>query len=166
MPEIDRHDLEACGDVFDWLTENADALSADKAIEMLEAARRAETKLKAAISMLQSQAMQTMERRPIVVDNVVYSKRPAMKQRPELPKIITAVVEWASAPNRATGEVPTAFEAATSAADAMINLYVSPSTVPKITGLKVLGLRLGDVTHKEHTGYELKRTVLEEENDD
>lgn len=157
--DIDRSDLDACGDVFDWLCENADSLSAEKAIEMLEAAQQLHGKLRKAIDMLETQALGLIEQ-PILIGRVAYSKTPAIKLRPEQNKIAGRVCDLASMPD-ANGEVLTAYDTAVVAVGLMKDLYVSPSTKPKVGGVKALGYNMADVTVEEHTGWELKRTELD-----
>lgn len=157
--DVDRSDLQACEDVFDWLIENADSLSAEKAIEMLEAARATQAKLKTAISMLETQALNSIEQ-PILIGRVAYAKKPSYKRRPDQTLIGRTVAEHASASDD-NGEAPTAWEAASTAVVFMKALYVSPSTEPKVSGVKALGLEMDDVCREEHTGFELKRTELD-----
>jgi hypothetical protein len=61
----------------------------------------------------------------------------------------------------ANGEVPTVTEVAEKVVRKMTALYVSPSTVPKVGGVKALGLEMDDVCRDEHTGFELRSTVIE-----
>jgi hypothetical protein len=160
MTDISIHDLEACGDVFDWLCENADGLSADNAIPLLEAAQQLQQKLKLAIDMLKAQALSGIEQ-PILVGSVAWSKKPSIKYRPDQTKIAKAVVAVAIEPDHDTGEMRDAETAAERAVRLMQTLYVSPSTVPKVGGVENLGLTMKDVTREDRTGWELKRTELE-----
>lgn len=157
--DIDRSDLDACGDVFDWLCENADSLSAEKSIEMLEAAQALHGRLRKAIDMLETQALGLIEQ-PILIGRVAYSKRPGIKLRPEQTKIAKRVCDLASTPDE-NGEAPTSYDTAVIAVGLMRDLYVSPSTKPKVGGVKALGYNLADVTREEHTGWELHRTEID-----
>jgi hypothetical protein len=160
VTEINAHDLEAIGDVADWLAEQADSLSAEQSVTMLAAARNAYAKLKTAIDMLEARALTTIEQ-PILVGRTAWSKKPEFKKRPHHALIQRTVVDMAVVPNHETGELPDPRTAAETATKMMAALYVSPSTVPKTGGVKDLGLTVDDVTVEEHTGYTLKRTDLE-----
>jgi hypothetical protein len=63
-------------------------------------------------------------------------------------------------PDRETGELLTVPEAVDRAVDLMVGLYVSPSALPKVGGLKALGLTLDAVTREESDGYKLVATEL------
>lgn len=157
--EVVAADLQAINDVVQLLAESSDSLTTEQAIELIEAARKAQQSLKAAIEMLEAQAISTIER-PLLMGNVVWTKVPSVKKRP-VPNIIDKAVLTFSAHPDGDGVMPTAYEAAQTAINMMKGLYVSPSTVPKVGGVKALGLDMGDVCTEEHTGYELKRTELE-----
>lgn len=160
MEDVTIHDLAACGDVFDWLYENADSLSAEKAIEMLEAAQQLHGRLRSAIHMLETQALKSIEQ-PILIGRVAYSKKPSIKKRPEQNKIAARVCDLASQPDMDTGEVGTTYDAAVAAVEMMRALYVSPSTQPKVGGVRNIGYKMDDVTTEERTGWELKRIEIE-----
>lgn len=159
MTDIGPADLQACGDVFDWLAENADSLPTENAIEMLQAARAVQAKLKTAIDMLETQALNTIEQ-PVLIGRTAWSKRPSMKKRPDQRMIRNRVIELAIQPD-SHGEVPAAADVAEIAAGLMATLYVSPSTVPKTSGVELLGLTMADVTREEHTGFELRHTEID-----
>lgn len=159
MTEVNVADLQAIGDIADWLIEESDSLPTDRAIELLEACTVAAAKLKMAMSMLQSQALSTIEQ-PILIGRVAWAKKPTFKQRPNQSLIAATVIDFAARPDN-NGEVPTAHEAATTATNLMRGLYVSPSTVPKVGGVKDLDLEMSDVTREEHVGFELKRTEID-----
>jgi len=160
MTDIDRHDLEACNDVFDWITEHSDDLSTEQAVEMLEAIRDTHSALRTAEAMLLSRVLGGIEQ-PILVGSVAYSKKPKIVLRPRLGKILQAVIDTAVEPDHETGEQPHPREAADRAVTLMADLYVAPSSLPKTGGLKKVSLRLGDVTMEERNGWELKRTEIE-----
>jgi hypothetical protein len=160
VADVDRSDLDACGDVFDWLAEHADELPPEKAIEMLEAAQNLQNKLKLAVDLLRSRALSTIEQ-PILIGRVAYSKKPQIKQRPDQTKIAGKVVRLAVC-DAETGEKLDDTETVAERAVALMqSLYVSPSTVPKVGGIRNLGMTMQEVTREEHTGWELKRTELE-----
>ena len=159
MTEVDIHDLEACGDVFDWLAEASDSMDAQTAITMLEGALAVQAKLKVAIDLLRSQALKTIEQ-PILIGSVAYAKKPSFKMRPDQQLLARVVTELAAHPDE-NGELPTASVAAATATNMMKALYVSPSTVPKVGGVKALGLEMDMVCREEHTGFELRRTEIE-----
>lgn len=158
MEPVNRHDLQAIGDIARWLTEQADDLSAEQAVELIREAKLARKALDDAIAMLEAQAKKLIEQ-PILVGHTVWSKAPTMKKRPDQALIATVVVSTSCAPDD-NGELPHPRDAAQMAVDKMVALYVSPSTVPKIGGVKALGLRIDDVTIEEHTGFELKQVEI------
>lgn len=159
MTQINIHDLQAISDVAKWLAEQADDLSADQAVELLTEARKAQEALKWAIEMLEARAIKTIEQ-PILVGRTAWSKVPSFKKRPDNNLILRVVAETSAAPDE-NGVIPTPLEAARTATDRMASLYVSPSTVPKVGGVKALGLNMADVTTEEHTKWTLKETELE-----
>lgn len=152
-------DLKAIYDVAALLTEQSDQLSAEDALIMMEEAKKAQQALKLAIDMLESQALRSIEQ-PILIGRTAWSKVPVMKRRPRADVIDKTVVRCAAMPDE-DGVLPTAFEAAQNAVDIMKGLYVAPSTVPKVGGVKKIGLEFGEVIDEELTGYELKRTEIE-----
>lgn len=156
MTDIGRHDLEAIGDIADWLIEASDGLPIDKTIELLEASLAATAKMKMACDMLQAQALAIIEQ-PVVIGKTVWSKKRIIKRRPNQSRIAAHVVVDATGIDQATGEMRNSVEAAERAVNLMRALYVSPSTVPKTGGVEKLGLTMADVCENEHTGYELRR---------
>ena len=159
MSEVNVHDLEAIGDIADWIIEESDSLSTEKSVELLVALRMALNKMKLAVDMLEAQALRTIEQ-PVVMDNRVWAKKPSFKKRPDFTVIAARVVSTAIEPDHETGEMRTPEEAAERAVRIMRALYVSPSTVPKTTGVRNLGLEMDDITREEHVGFELRRTDL------
>lgn len=158
MTEISIPDLQAVGDVAASLAEQSDHLSAEQAIELLEAARRAQMSLKLAVDMLESRALAVIEQ-PILVGRTAWSKVSSFKKRPEQSRIDSHVFRACAL--TVDGEVvDSASDAVQAAIEAMKALYVSPSTVPKVGGARALGLELDDIVVLEHTGWELKRTEL------
>jgi hypothetical protein len=158
MADVNKHDLEAIGDVAAWLAEQSDSLPPAQAAELLTEARKVAKALSMAISLLEAQLLSTIEQ-PVLVGNTVWSKVPAMKKRPDQQRIARLVVMSAALPDE-NGELPTANEAAAEATRMMSALYVSPSTVPKVGGLKQLGVEYGDFITDEHTGWDLKQTEI------
>jgi hypothetical protein len=156
---MNRHDLEACGDVAAWLAEQSDSLSAEQAVEMLSEARKVHRAFALAIDMLETQALQLIEQ-PILVGHTAWAKKPVLKKRPRQGQIAATVEAMAARPDE-NGEFPPAFEVASKAVTLMAALYVSPSTLPKVGGVKALGLEMTDVVDEEHTGFELKATELD-----
>lgn len=153
-------DLLAMCDVADDLVNLADSLSAEQAIELLEAATKAAASLGVAITMLKSRAVSTMEQ-PILIGDAAWSKKPTMKDRPDHRLIHRLVVENAldAACDRETGDRDPRV-AVEHAVGAMEALFVSPSTLPKKGGVQSLGLAYTEVVTEEHTGYELKKVIL------
>lgn len=159
MSDINRADLQAIRDVAAALTEQSDSVTLEQAVILMREAKAAAATLRAAIDLLESRALSLIEQ-PVMVGNVVYSKKPEFKRRPDQTLIKRVVTEVAAAPDE-NGELPTAHDAATRAVATMAALYVSPSTVPKVGGVKALGLSMSDVCEEEHTGFTLSITELE-----
>lgn len=158
MAEISTADLEAVGDVAASLAEQSDMLSAEKAIELLEAARKAQMSLRLAVDMLESRALATIEQ-PILIGRTAWSKVASFKKRPDQARLDSHVFRACAL--TIDGElVDSPTDAVQAAIEAMKALYVSPSTVPKVGGVRALGLELDDITALEHSGWELKRTEL------
>lgn len=152
-------DLQAIYDVARLLTEQSDGLSAEQAISLMEEAKKAQQALRLAIDMLEAQALRGLEQ-PVLMGNVVYAKVPSMKKRPIVENIDAQVVRVAAQPDE-HGELPSAFDVAQTAVELMKSLYVAPSSVPKVGGIKKIGLDYGDAITEEHTGFELKRTEID-----
>lgn len=155
---ISTADILAMCDVADQLAGEAADLAADDALALLEAVQVAVAALKNAESYLKSRAITTIEQ-PILVGHTAYSKVAVTKQRPDQALIKRAVVSLAASPDE-EGEAPTAGDAAQRAVDLMAAMYVSPSTLPKVGGLRAMNLELSDVCSDEHTGWDLKKTEL------
>lgn len=160
MTEITVADLQTIGDIADALTEQSDGLGATEAVILLDAALAAQARLKVAIDMLEAQALRSIEQ-PIVVGHTVYAKRRVYKKRPDQETIRRLVADQAARPDP-NGELPPVHEAAQAAVGLMAGMYVSPSTVPKVGGVQALGVGINDVCRREHTGFEISRTDLEE----
>lgn len=159
MTEVTKGDLQAIGDIAVWLAEESDQMSAEQAVELLTEARKVHRALGNAIALLETQALKTIEQ-PILVGTTAWSKKPAFKKRPRQQAIAHTVEALATRPD-VNGEVPPAYEVAERAVKMMSDLYVSPSTLPKVGGVKALGLEMNDVVDEEHTGFELKATEID-----
>jgi hypothetical protein len=160
VADINRADLQAIRDVAAQLTEQADSLGAEEAIILMGEAKAAMQTLKAAIDLLESQALHLIEQ-PILIGKTAWSKKPTFKQRPDQDRIARFVINAAVVPNEETGELPHPRDVAEAAVAIMSGLYVSPSTVPKVGGVRKIGLDMDDVCQQEHTGFELKKVDLE-----
>lgn len=160
MAVIEKPDMDAVCDVLAQLYNEAEGMSAEQALTMLTEAHKVKAALAAAISELETQALRGMEG-PVLLGNVVWSKRRDVKLRPDQGKI-GAKVAGMAAVDRDTGEMRSAFEAAQEAVDLMAGLYVSPSTMPKFGGLKAAGLKVDDVTSEEFAGYKLHQQEVKE----
>jgi hypothetical protein len=153
--EINLHDIEAVGDVLDYVAEQSDSMEPDLAIQMINALNELERKLKMARSLCETQAKRTLEGKPIKVDGKVYAERDTGKWRPSQSRIRQAIVRNALADDQ--GRVVKSRQAvAERAVTIMYDLFVSPSTMPKVTGLKSLGLTNEDVADWDKTGTVLK----------
>ena len=160
--QINNADIDAAGDVMTTLNNEYDEMNAEQALDMLYHLEHLKATVDAAVSNVRSQALGKMELSPILVGDVVYKKSPDIKSRPIQDKILTLVIRHGQdAAKGRTGKA--AIEAAVRAAAGMMSkLYVSPSTAPKVGGVKALGLNMGDVTVEEHTGWKLTRVDMSE----
>lgn len=159
--DIGVGDLLAMKDVAEGLMDASTGLSAEQALVLLDAAQAAYKALGDAIAFLQSRAISQLEDNPVLIGRTAWSKVPAFKRRPNQAAIRQLVTDEAHARalNKETGEIDPAI-AAVAAIALMEGLYVSPSTVPKVGGVKALGAEMEDVMRDEHTGFELKKVEL------
>lgn len=160
MTVVSKADLYAITDVANLLLQEADGIeSPEQAIELAQEARKAIAVLTAAAKMLEAQALAHMESRPVLVGDAAYRKAPVIKMRPDQMLVKRVVTKVAARPDE-DGVLPELDVAVAAAVDLMADMYVSPSTVPKVGGLRRMGLTLDDVCSEEHTGFELKRTEI------
>ena len=163
--EIGVADLEAMKDVAEGLSDLASSLSAEQSVILLDAARDAHKALDNAIAFLESRAIQQIEQPILVSDGrgntTAWSKKAEFKKRPNM-TVIRSLVNIAAIDaviDRDTGEV-SPMDAVAKAISLMEGLYVSPSTMPKVGGVKELGVEFDEVFVEEHTGYTLKKVDL------
>jgi len=154
-------DLQAVGDVIDWVGEESDSFDAETAILVAEHLAGLARKIATVRSLCEAQARKRLDGQPIRVGNSIYHERQTGKWRPNQAAIRSKVVAVAVA-DTDTGEIREPREAARVAAELMAALYVSPSTEPKRGGLARIGAELRDVAEWERTGVELKATPLTE----
>lgn len=114
--------------------------------------------MKAAKSELTERALRGLEQ-PILIGNTAWSKKLDTKKRPDNDMILGRLRASLIRPD-SQGELPTVEQAVNKAIDVMVDLYVSPSGLPKVTGLKRLGLTMDLVTREESNGYKLVATEL------
>lgn len=163
--DIGVADLLAMKDVADGLSDLSSSLSAEQSVVLLDAAREAHKALANAIAFLESRAIAQMEQPILISDGhgntSAWSKKAEFKRRPDMPIIRRLVNEVAidAVLDRSTGEVSPS-EAVAKAVALMEALYVSPSTMPKVGGVKELGVEFDAVFHDEHTGFTLKKVDL------
>jgi len=153
------HDIEAIGDVLDQIAEAADSLDAKESVEFMVALNAVNAKLKIAMTLCETQAKRTLDGQPIKVGDTLYVEKDTGKWRPDQSRIRARVVSMAAV-DLATGEIVAGPIAAERAVDMMYQLFVSPSTMPKVGGLDYLGLDKRDVADWERTGTALEAVEL------
>ena len=156
---IESPDIDAAADVCQQLALEAVDFDATRAINALQALAQLEAQVKAAKSELTERALRGLEQ-PILIGNTAWSKKLSTKKRPDHEMILGRLRGMLDRPDRETGELLTVPEAVDRAVDLMVGLYVSPSALPKVGGLKALGLTLDAVTREESDGYKLVATEL------
>ena len=163
--DIGVADLLAMKDVADGLSDLSSSLSAEQAIVLIDAATEAHKALGDAIAFLKSRAIDQLEQPILIADGAgntaAWSKKATFKRRPNMPAIRLLVnqVSVDAVMNRETGDV-SPMEAVAKAVELMEALYVSPSTMPKVGGVKELGVEFDAVFTDEHTGFQLQKVDL------
>lgn len=163
--DIGVADLLAMKDVAEGLTDLSGTLSAEQSVVLLDAAREVYKALGNTIAFLESRAISQIEQPILVSDGkgntTAWSKKAEFKKRPNMPAIRLLVNQVAidAVLDRDTGDV-SPMEAVAKAVELMEGLYVSPSTMPKVGGVKELGVEFDAVFEEQHTGYTLKRVEL------
>lgn len=155
---IEIPDIDAATDVCQQLALEAVDFDATRAINALQALAGLEAQVKAAKSELTERALRGLEQ-PILIGNTAWSKKLDTKKRPDNDMILGRLRASLIRPD-SQGELPTVEQAVNKAIDVMVDLYVSPSGLPKVTGLKRLGLTMDLVTREESNGYKLVATEL------
>lgn len=148
-------DLEAVGDVLDWVCEQSDSMSIETAIAMRDALDALGKKVAMAKSLCETQAKKLLDGQPIKVGDTVYMEKDTGKWRPNQPRIRNVVV--ARAIYDENGErIADTQDVARRAVSLMYDMFVSPSQMPKAGAMKALGIKNDDVADWEKTGSELK----------
>ena len=157
--QVNIHDLDAVGDVVDWLAEHSDQMDVRTAIEMATALEALGKKLTVARSLCQTQAKRLLDGQPTRIGDTMYVEKATGKWRPNQGKIRGRVAARACVDDDGVViELP--LEAARQAIDFMYDLFVAPSEMPKQAGLTKLGLSTEDVAEWRKTGSELKAVNL------
>lgn len=159
MSDIHLADLQAVGDVLDWVCEASDSMTVETAIEFSVALTALIAKARMAQSLCETAAKTMLDGQPALIGDTLYVEKATGKWRPDQSRIRARVVGMSSC-NPETGELVTAPEAAERAVNFMYTLFVSPSTMPKVGGLDLLGLDKRDVADWEKTGSELSAVQL------
>ena len=162
--DIGVADLLAMKDVAEGLSDLAGTLSAEQAVILLDAAEQAHKALGDSIAFLKSRAIDQLEQPILVSDGAgnttAWSKKAEFKKRPNMPVIRELVNKVAvKAVIDENGEA-SPYDAVAKAVELMEGLYVSPSTLPKVGGVKELGVQFDEVFREEHTGFSLQRVDL------
>lgn len=152
-------DLEAVGDVLDWLTEQSDTMTAETAIHMAAALDALGKKVAMAKSLCETQAKKLLDGQPIKVGDTLYVEKSTGKWRPNQDRIRSVIVSRSLYDQN--GEKVTEPEHAARRALAIAyEMFVSPSQMPKVGAMKSLGISNEDVADWEKTGSELKAVTL------
>jgi hypothetical protein len=148
-------DVQAVGDVLDWLCEQSDGMGIEAAVEMAAALDVLAKKVAMAKSLCETQAKKLLDGQPARIGDKIIVEKATGKWRPNQSRVKGAVLARACYDeNGELEEYPD--NAAERAIDMMFALYVSPSQMPKAGGLKELRLKNEDVADWERTGSELK----------
>lgn len=148
-------DLQAVGDVVDWVAEQTDSMTLEEAVTIGEALRELSTKIALAKALCETQVKTLLDGQPARVGDKVIVERKTGKWRPDQSRIKRRVVGMAGC-DPSTGELRTGPQAAEAAVDLMYALFVSPSQMPKQGGMQKLGIDTPDIAEWEVTGSELK----------
>lgn len=147
---------------LDNLVEGSEGLEAFECIDIEDAIATLGAAVGRAKSMVRTQLLAKLEE-PVIVGGKVYSKTETGKTRPKHDVIRKAIVRHSVADE--DGEMRDPHEAAERAVGLTYALFVSPSTVPKITPLEDIGLFKKQATRWEHTGYDVTVTDVEPDDD-
>lgn len=148
-------DLQAVGDVVDWVAEQTDSMTVEEAVTIGEALKDLAAKITIARTLCDTQVKTLLDGQPARIGDKVIVERQTGKWRPDQTRIKRRVVGMASC-DPTTGELRTASEAADAAVNLMYALFVSPSQMPKQGGMQKLGIDTPDIAEWEITGSELK----------
>ena len=148
-------DLQAVGDVLDWVAEQSDSMTVEEAMALIDVLAEIGKKVTMAKSLCESQVKTLLDGQPAKIGDKVVVERQTGKWRPDQTRIKRRVVGMAGC-DPATGELRTGPQAAEAAVDLMYALFVSPSQMPKQGGMQKLGIDTVDIAEWEHTGSELK----------
>lgn len=147
-------DIHAMCDVLDDIGEASDDIPSIDAIEIKDAITALRTKATTVIGLLDVQILSELDGQPIQHNDRIFTAERTGKWRPDQSRIRSHVVRAACVND--DGEMLPTRDAVDRAVRIMNDLFVSPATVPKQTGLKLLGLTNKDVCDWEHTGTKLK----------
>lgn len=148
-------DLQAVGDVLDWVAEESDSMTIEEAMAVLETLVEVGKKLAMAKALCETQIKTLLDGQPAKVGDKIVVERQTGKWRPDQGRIKRRVVGMAGC-DPSTGELRTGPQAAEAAVDLMYALFVSPSQMPKQGGMQKLGIDTPDIAEWEITGSELK----------
>jgi hypothetical protein len=153
--QVTLADIEAIGDVLDWLCEQSDSMTTETAIGLAAALGDLGKKVAMAKSLCETQAKTLLDGQPIKVGDTVYVEKDTGKWRPNQPRIRNVIVTRAIYDEN--GErIADAQDVARRAVSLMYEMFVSPSQMPKAGAMKALGIKNDDVADWEKTGSELK----------
>lgn len=157
--EVTLADLQAVGDVVDWLAEQSDSLTAETAIVMAGALDALAKKVAMAKALCETQAKKLLDGQPVKVGDTVYVEKATGKWRPNQNRIRSVIVSR-SLYDQNGEKVDEPAHAVERAVTIMYEMFVSPSQMPKVGAMKSLGIANDDVADWEKTGSELKAVSL------
>jgi len=148
-------DLQAVGDVLDWVAEQTDSMTIEEAMALIDVLAEIGKKVTMAKSLCETQVKTLLDGQPAKIGDKVVVERQTGKWRPDQTRIKRRVVGMSGC-DPSTGELRSGTQAAEAAVDLMYALFVSPSQMPKQGGLQKLGIDTADIAEWEITGSELK----------
>jgi hypothetical protein len=159
MTEVEHPDVAAMLDVIDDMVEQTDSLGVEDGIKMREAIVELRRRANVLLGLIDTQLISILES-PREVNGVRYEVRKSDgKWRPDHSKVVP-VVRTNAMVDLETGEIHEGASAVERAISIMEDLYVSPSTMPKVGALEKIGLKKWDVADQEPGKPTLKTTAV------
>lgn len=153
---VNENDVAAMESVLDDVKTNVEALDVEAAIRMLEAVKQLKANAHDTIAHIEVWLTEILES-PREFNGKLYEVKSAGKWRPDHDEIKRHAREVAFV-EQETGEMYGTIETAQRAVDLMYELFVSPSTMPKVGGLERMGLKKADVADFERDGKRISVT--------
>jgi hypothetical protein len=150
-------DFHAMEDVLNELADDSDSLSADEAMAAIEALGQLASVVKRTTSLVETALRRHLEAGgPRQLGGRAYVLKDAGKWRDNHLAFRKAIIDDACRPDTTTGELPTARDAATLAANAMFEAYLSQSSKIKESALEMYGFTRPQISTWEKTGSKIE----------